>query len=222
MHRNHAAPVGGGRLLLHALPSDSTVSPPTVTDWLWLVSYPILYAGTPSCVHGPCIRPQPLATRRWLRSRWPQSGAAVLFGAVVEHGRVAADRSDEPRIPVGGCPVVGLVVAVAITGWQLDQAWLCILAARLSRARGRRIRPLQGCGRLGDSIKLLDAGWPLRYSSSLPPPGGRRRLGAVAPRATRPGAARDLRTHLAGDPRPRTDQPRTSLQPSLPRPRCSP
>src|SRR5688572_6947926 len=63
-----------------------TVSPPTVTDCLWLASYPILYVGIALLVRA--------RTAQFERSLWLDAavgalavaalGAAVLFGAVLD------------------------------------------------------------------------------------------------------------------------------------------
>ena len=75
----------------------------------------------------------------------------------------------------------GLVVAVlAITGWQLDRAWLCILGGTAALALADSGVLYQAAVGSADSIKLLDAGWPLAMlllaAASWQPAG---RLGAV-------------------------------------------
>ena len=65
---------------------NQAASPPTVTDWFWLASYPFLYASIALLVRA--------RTAHFDRSLWLDAvlaalavaavGAAVLFGAVVE------------------------------------------------------------------------------------------------------------------------------------------
>ena len=163
---------------------DSTVSPPTVTDWLWLVSYPILYAGI-----GLLVRAR---TVDFDRSLWLDAalaalavaavGAAVLFGAVVEStGGSPLTAAMNLAYPLADALLLGMVVAVlAITGWQLDRAWLCILGSTAALALADSGVLYQAAVGSADSIKLLDAGWPLAMlllaAASWQPAG---RLGAV-------------------------------------------
>ena len=163
-----------------------------------------------SCVRGPCTSTAASgSTRRWLRSRWPRSEPAVLFGAVVEStGGSPLTAAMNLAYPLADALLLGLVVAVlAITGWRLDRAWLCILGSTAALALADSGVLYQAAAGSGDSIKLLDAGWPLAMlllaAASWQPAG---RLGARvrAEGATRPGAARGLRTDLARDPRLRT------------------
>ena len=163
---------------------DSTVSPPTVTDWLWLLSYPILYAGI-----GLLVRAR---TVHFERSLWLDAalaalavaavGAAVLFGAVVEStGGSPLTAAMNLAYPLADALLLGLVVAVlAITGWQLDRAWLCILGSTAALALADSGVLYQAAVGSADSIKLLDAGWPLAMlllaAASWQPAG---RLGSV-------------------------------------------
>jgi diguanylate cyclase (GGDEF)-like protein len=144
---------------------DSTVAPPTVTDWLWLVSYPILYAGI-----GLLVRAR---TAHFERSLWLDAalaalavaavGAAVLFGAVVEStGGSPLTAAMNVAYPLADALLLGLVVAVlAITGWRLDRTWVCILAGTTALALADSGVLYQATVGSTNSIKLLDAGWPL-------------------------------------------------------------
>ena len=184
VHRDHAAAVGGGRLLLHALPLESTVTPPTVTDWLWLVSYPFLYAGI-----GLLVRAR---TAHFERSLWLDAalaalavaavGAAVLFGAVVEStGGSPLIAAMNLAYPLADALLLGMVVAVlAITGWRLDRAWSASSAAR------RRSR-----SRTAASSTRRSARGPAKLSST---PAGRSRCSSSPPR---PGSRRGARRRSA-------------------------
>ena len=163
---------------------DSTVAPPTVTDWLWLVSYPVLYAGI-----GLLVRAR---TLHFERSLWLDAalaalavaalGAAVLFGAVVEStGGSPLTAAMNLAYPLADALLLGLVVAVlAITGWRLDRAWLCILGGTAALALADSGVLYQAAVGSTGSIPLLDAGWPLAMlllaAASWQPAG---RLGAV-------------------------------------------
>ena len=169
---------------------DSTAAPPTVTDWLWLVSYPVLYAGI-----GLLVRAR---TLHFERSLWLDAalaalavaalGAAVLFGAVVEStGGSPLTAAMNLAYPLADALLLGLVVAVlAITGWRLDRAWLCILGGTAALALADSGVLYQAAVGSTDSITLLDAGWPLAMlllaAASWQPAG---RLGAVRPEGAR-------------------------------------
>ena len=71
---------------------DSTVAPPTVTDWLWLVSYPILYTGIALLVRA--------RTLHFERSLWLDAALAALavaaIGAAVLSARSSTARAARP------------------------------------------------------------------------------------------------------------------------------
>ena len=161
-----------------------------MTDWLWLVSYPVLYAGI-----GLLVRAR---TLHFERSLWLDAalaalavaavGAAVLFGAVVEStGGSPLTAAMNLAYPLADALLLGLVVAVlAITGWRLDRAWLCILGGTAALALADSGVLYQAAVGSTDSIALLDAGWPLAMlllaAASWQPAG---RLGAVRPEGAR-------------------------------------
>jgi diguanylate cyclase (GGDEF)-like protein len=163
---------------------DSTVTPPTVTDWLWLVSYPVLYTGI-----GLLVRAR---TLHFERSLWLDAalaalavaamGAAALFGAVVEStGGSPLTAAMNLAYPLADALLLGLVVAVlAITGWRIDRTWLCILGGTAALALADSGVLYQAAVGSTDGIALLDAGWPLAMlllaAASRQPAG---RLGAV-------------------------------------------
>ncbi|HUQ22198.1 MAG TPA: HD domain-containing phosphohydrolase [Gaiellaceae bacterium] len=163
---------------------DSTVAPPTVTDWLWLASYPILYAGIALLVRA--------RTVHFDRSLWLDAalaalavaavGAAVLFGAVVDStGGSPLTAAMNVAYPLADALLLGLVVAVlAITGWRLDRTWVCILSGTGALTLADSGTLYQAAVGSGDSIELLDAAWPLAMlflaAAAWQPPG---RLGAV-------------------------------------------
>ena len=164
--RHHPAPLGGGRLLLHDLPLGCRPpAPPTVTDWLWLASYPFLYASIALLVRA--------RTAHFERSLWldailaalavAASGAAVLFGAVVEStGGSPLIAAMNIAYPLADALLLGIVVAVlALTGWRLDRTW-ALHRRRARRPRSRRQRlPLPGRCPAQRRLAILDAGWPL-------------------------------------------------------------
>ena len=89
--------------------------------------------------------------------------------------------------PLADALLLGLVVAVlAITGWRLDRAWLCILGGTAALALADSGVLYQAAVGSTDSIALLDAGWPLAMlllaAASWQPAG---RLGAVRPEGAR-------------------------------------
>ena len=160
------------------------MAPPTVTDWLWLVSYPVLYAGIALLVRA--------RTLHFERSLWLDAalaalavaaiGAAVLFGAVVEStGGSPLTAAMNVAYPLADALLLGLVVAVlAITGWRLDRTWLCILGGTASLTLADSGALYQAAVGSADGIKLLDAGWPLAMillAAAAWQPAGR--LGAV-------------------------------------------
>ena len=109
-------------------------------------------------------------------------GAAVLFGAVVEStGGSPLTAAMNVAYPLADALLLGMVVAVlAITGWRLDRAWLCILASTGALTLADSGVLYQAAVGSTDSIALLDAGWPLAMlllaAASWQPAG---RLGAV-------------------------------------------
>ena len=163
---------------------DSTVAPPTVTDWLWLVSYPILYLGIALLVRA--------RTLQFERSLWLDAalaalavaaiGGAVLFGAVVDStGGSPLTAAMNLAYPLADALLLGLVVAVlAITGWRLDRTWLCILGGTAALTLADSGALYQAAVGSADGTKLLDAGWPLAMillAAAAWQPAGR--LGAV-------------------------------------------
>ena len=156
---------------------DSTAAPPTVTDWLWLVSYPVLYAGI-----GLLVRAR---TLHFERSLWLDAalaalavaalGAAVLFGAVVEStGGSPLTAAMNLAYPLADALLLGLVVAVlAITGWRLDRAWLCILAGTAALALADSGVLYQAAVGSTDSIRCSTPAGRSRCFSSPPLPGSR-------------------------------------------------
>jgi diguanylate cyclase (GGDEF)-like protein len=164
--------------------ADTSVVPPTVTDWLWLASYPFLYAAIALLVRA--------RTAHFERSLWLDAvvatlavgalGATLLFGAVVE------STGGSPRLvamhiayPLADVFLIGLVVAVlALSGWKLDRAWAFLLAGTgvLALADGAYL--YQAAVGSGADKTTFDAGWPLAMvllaTAAWQPA---RRLGAV-------------------------------------------
>ena len=168
---------------------DSTVAPPTVTDWLWLVSYPVLYAGIGLLVRARtrALRAEPLARcgARRARGRRCRSRGPVRRGRR-EHRRLASDRGDERG--VSACRR-----AAARHGRRRPGDHRLAARPRLAvhpRQHGRahacgQRRPLPGgaSARRTASRCSMPAGRS-RCSSSPPPPGSRQAGSAPsAPRA---------------------------------------
>ena len=159
-------------------------SPPTVTDALWLLSYPFLYASI-----GLLVRTR---TAQFEKSLWLDAvlaalavaavGAAVLFGPVVDStGGAPLTAAMNLAYPLADALLLGLVVAVlALTGWRLDRTWICILAGTGVLALADSAYLYQSAIASSTTAAILDAGWPLAMvllaAAAWQPPG---RLGAV-------------------------------------------
>jgi len=140
-------------------------APPTVTDWFWLASYPVLYASI-----GLLVRSR---TTQFDRSLWIDAvlaalavaavGAAVLFGTVVEStGGSPLTAAMNLAYPLADALLLGLVVAVlALTGWRLDRTWSCILAGTIVLALSDSAYLYQAAVGSSELGAVLDAGWPL-------------------------------------------------------------
>jgi two-component system, cell cycle response regulator len=145
--------------------ADKTVVPPTVTDVLWLASYPCLFAAIALLVRA--------RTAHLERSLWLDAvvatlavaaiGATVLFGAVVE------STGGSPRLvamhiayPLADVLLLGLVVAVlALSGWKFDRTWLAIVGGTAVLAVADGVYLYQAAvGSYAEST-IFDAGWPL-------------------------------------------------------------
>ena len=168
---------------------DSTAAPPTVTDWLWLGWYPVLTPGSAcSCVPDSPLRAPPLArcgARRARRRRCRHRGA--VRSRVESTGRSPLTAAINLAYPLADALLLGLVVAVlAVTGWRLDRAWLCILGGTAALALADSGVLYQAAVGSTDGIALLDAGSPLAMlllaAASWQPAG---RLGTVPPEGAR-------------------------------------
>ncbi|MGH3070938.1 MAG: bifunctional diguanylate cyclase/phosphohydrolase [Gaiellaceae bacterium] len=159
-------------------------SPPTMTDALWLVSYPVLYVSI-----GLLVRAR---TPRFEQSLWLDAvlaalavaaiGAAVLFGAVVDStGGSPLTAAMNLAYPLADALLLGLVVAVlALTGWRLDRTWICILAGTGVLALADSAYLYQSAIASSTTAAILDAAWPLAMvllAAAAWQPAGR--LGAV-------------------------------------------
>jgi diguanylate cyclase (GGDEF)-like protein len=143
---------------------NQNASPPTVTDWFWLASYPFLYASIALLVRA--------RTAHFERSLWLDAilaalavaaiGAAVLFGAVVDStGGSPFLAAMNLAYPLADALLLGIVVAVlALTGWRLDRTWSALVAGTAVLALTDGAVLYQASSGAGQ-IALLDAGWPL-------------------------------------------------------------
>ena len=143
---------------------NQNATPPTVTDWLWLASYPFLYASIALLVRS--------RTAHFERSLWLDAilaalavaavGAAVLFGAVVEStGGSTFVAAMNLAYPLADALLLGIVVAVlALTGWRLDRTWSAIAAGTAVLALTDSAVLYQASSGSGQ-LPILDAGWPL-------------------------------------------------------------
>jgi diguanylate cyclase (GGDEF)-like protein len=139
-------------------------APPTVTDWLWLASYPFLYASIALLVRA--------RTAHFERSLWLDAilaalataavGGAVLFGAVVEStGGSPFVAAMNIAYPLADALLLGIVVAVlALTGWRVDRTWAAIVAGTAVLALTDSAVLYQASSGSGQ-LAILDAGWPL-------------------------------------------------------------
>ena len=139
-------------------------APPTVTDWLWLASYPFLYASIALLVRA--------RTAHFERSLWLDAllaalataavGAAVLFGAVVDStGGSPLVAAMNIAYPLADALLLGIVVAVlALTGWRVDRTWSAIVTGTGVLALTDSAVLYQASSGAGQ-LAILDAGWPL-------------------------------------------------------------
>ena len=144
---------------------NQNASPPTVTDWLWLASYPFLYASIALLVRS--------RTKQFDRSLWLDAalaalavaavGATLLFGAVVDStGGSLLLAAMNLAYPLADALLLGIVVAVlALTGWRLDRTWMCIVAGTTVLALADSATLYQATSGSNEQIAILDAGWPL-------------------------------------------------------------
>ena len=140
-------------------------APPTVTDWLWLASYPLLYAAVALLVRA--------RTAHLERSLWLDAvlaalavaavGAAALFGPVLETtGGSPVTALMNVAYPLADALLLGLVVSVlALTGWRLDRAWICLLGATATLALSDGAFLYEAVTGGSRVTSVIDAGWPL-------------------------------------------------------------
>ncbi len=169
---------------------DEAASPPTVTDWFWLASYPCLYLAIALLVRA--------RTEHFDRSLWLDAvlaalavaavGAAVLFGAVVEStGGSPLVAAMNVAYPLADALLLGLVVSVlGLTGWRVDRTWSCIIAGTLVLALADSVFLYQAAMKTNNDVAVLDAAWPLAMlllaAASRQPA---RKLGKVRPDGVR-------------------------------------
>ena len=144
---------------------DAAATPPTVTDWLWFASYPLLYAGIALLVRA---RTAHLERSLWLDALLAALavaavGAAVLFGPVLETtGGSAGMAVMNVAYPLADALLLGLVVSMlALTGWQLDRAWLCIVGATATLALSDGAFLYEAVTGSTAVTSVTEAGWPL-------------------------------------------------------------
>ena len=140
-------------------------TPPTVTDWLWLASYPFLYASVALLVRA---RTDHLERSLWLDAVLAALavagvGAAALFGPVLETtGGSPATAIMNVAYPLADALLLGLVVStLALTGWRLDRAWLCILGGTATLALSDGAFLYEAVTGSSVVTTAIDAGWPL-------------------------------------------------------------
>ena len=169
---------------------DATAQPPTVTDWLWLASYPFLYAAIALLVRARALHFERSLLLDAIVAALAVAavGATVLFGAVVEStGGSPAVAAMNIAYPLADALLLGLVVSViALTGWRIDRSWLCILGGTAVLALADSAYLYQAVGGISDEMTILDAGWPLAMlllATAAWQPG--RQLGTVRLEGTR-------------------------------------
>jgi diguanylate cyclase (GGDEF)-like protein len=144
---------------------DAAAAPPTVTDWLWLASYPFLYASIALLVRARAIHFE----RSLLLDAVVAALAVAALGATVLFGAVVGSTGGSPAVaamnlayPLADALLLGLVVSVlALSGWRLDRSWLCILGGTAVLALADSAFLYQAVGGISDEMTILDAGWPL-------------------------------------------------------------
>ena len=144
---------------------DEPALPPTVTDWLWLASYPFLYASIALLVRARALHFERSLLLDAVVAALAVAaiGAAVLFGAVVEStGGSPAVAAMNIAYPLADALLLGLVVSVlALTGWRIDRSWLCIVGGTAVLALADSAYLYQAVGGISNEMTILDAGWPL-------------------------------------------------------------
>jgi two-component system, cell cycle response regulator len=140
-------------------------TPPTITDWLWFASYPFLYASIALLVRA---RTDHLERSLWLDALLAALavaavGAAALFGPVLETtGGSPGMAAMNIAYPLADALLLGLVVSMlALTGWQLDRAWLCIVAGTATLALSDGAFLYEAVTGASVVTSAIDAGWPL-------------------------------------------------------------
>jgi two-component system, cell cycle response regulator len=144
---------------------DATATPPTVTDWLWFASYPFLYASIALLVRA---RTAHLERSLWLDALLAALavaaiGAALLFGPVLETtGGSAGMAAMNIAYPLADALLLGLVVSMlALTGWHLDRAWLCIIGGTATLALSDSAFLYEAVTGSTVVTTVTEAGWPL-------------------------------------------------------------
>jgi diguanylate cyclase (GGDEF)-like protein len=144
---------------------DAAASPPTVTDWFWLASYPFLYTGIALLVRARAVH---LERSLWLDATLAALtvaaiGATVLFSGVVEStGGSVLVAAMNIAYPLADALLLGLVVSVlALTGWRLDRTWSAIVAGTIVLALADSAYLYQATNGGTGQHPVLDAGWPL-------------------------------------------------------------
>jgi two-component system cell cycle response regulator len=144
---------------------DAAAAPPTVTDWLWFASYPFLYAAIALLVRA---RTEHLERSLWLDAvlaalAVAAVGAAALFGPVLETtGGSPGMAAMNIAYPLADALLLGLVVSMlALTGWHLDRAWLCIVAGTATLALSDSAFLYEAVTGASAVASVIDAGWPL-------------------------------------------------------------
>ena len=144
---------------------DEPAVPPTVTDWLWLASYPFLYASIALLVRARSLHFERSLLLDAIVAALAVAalGATVLFGAVVEStGGSPTVAAMNIAYPLADALLLGLVVSVlALTGWRLDRSWLCIIGGTAVLALADSAYLYQAVGGISNEMTILDAGWPL-------------------------------------------------------------
>ena len=144
---------------------DEPAVPPTVTDWLWLASYPFLYASIALLVRARSLHFERSLLLDAVVAALAVAalGATVLFGAVVEStGGSPTVAAMNIAYPLADALLLGLVVSVlALTGWRLDRSWLCIIGGTAVLALADSAYLYQAVGGISNEMTILDAGWPL-------------------------------------------------------------
>ena len=135
---------------------------PSVADAFYLAFYPPVYAGLALLLR---TRVQDIRSDLWVDGliaglTIAAVGAAMVFGVVVEGTGDPWAFWTNLAYPAADLALIGMVIAViAMTGWSLDRAWLCILLGCLVFGIADTAYLYATATETYSEGSLMDAGW---------------------------------------------------------------